>query len=282
MATVEKTTSEKLTNEEYHGRPEIGSSMGKLFRQSRTVYRDIYVTRTREPRTPTRCMDLGTVGHAAILEPHVIDDMIIEIRPEVLTSDGKRAGNAWKSFVADNPDKILFSPADIRRVRGMQQACWEHPLIGKLLRMDGPTEDSLFVTCSKTGLERKCRIDKHPREYIIDFKTTADVSPEGFAKTIAKLDYEFSAAWYCDVCEQATGDRKNFLWAAVSTEPPFQVRTYKLRPEDELTAWNGMERTITDLANCYDSGNWSEPGEFDVVEIGLPAWKRFKQWELSQ
>lgn len=273
-------TSRKMSNADYHAHPSIGSSMAKTFRQSRRQYFGQFVERNLADSARSDAMDLGTVAHAAILEPHIIEDLIVEITPEVLTSNGQRRGKAWDAFAKENEGKILFAPGDIRRVRAMQAACYKHPIAGALLRREGPTEDSLFIECNKSGLQRKCRIDKHTDDFIVDLKTTADASPAGFARTIANLDYEFSAAWYVDVTEQFTGQRKDFVWIVVSVEPPHAVRVYNLLPEDELTAWNAMESTLYDLAGCYDSGDWSEPGENEVVGLGLPVWKKRNQWEV--
>lgn len=270
-----------LTHDEYHATPDLSCSMAKVFRQSRRQFQGEFVLGTREHKQPTRSMEVGTVGHAAILEPHVIEDMIVEIPADALTSNGQRRGKAWDSFVAEHPDKILFAAADIRRVRAMQAAAWAHPVLGRLLRAPGATEASLFWKCPRSGLDRKCRLDKTCDRWILDIKTTTEIAPRSFARVAADKDYDLQAAWYADGAEQVLGERRHFVFGVVSVIEPHPVRVYKLDGEAELTAWQSMDRTLEQIAECYASNDWAEPGENEIVELGMPRWKNSNQWELT-
>lgn len=266
---------------DYHAHSSVSCSAAKVFRRSRREFAAIFVNKTQEPKPATRRMDFGTVAHAAILEPHVIDEMIVEISPDVLTSNGQRRGKAWDAFAASLGDKIAFSPGEVRAVRAMQEAAWSHPIAGRLLRAKGPVEQSIFWSCQRSGLQRKCRIDKQAEQFIVDLKTTDDVSPAAFARVAANLDYDFQAAYYADGVEQLTGERRHFVFIAQSVNPPYPVRVYKLNADAELAAWQDMDRTLLQIAECHDSGDWSEPGENEIVELGMPRWKSSNQWELS-
>lgn len=274
-------TAQKMASEEYHAHPAIGSTMLKTFRQSPRRYEALYVLGTLEDSPPTKAMDRGTVGHAAILEPHIIDHLIVEIPDSALAANGHRRGKAWDTFKYDNADKILMKSEEIEAIRAMQRAAYAHPIAGKLLRMEGPTEESRVWTCGETGLERKIRTDKLVLpQYIVDVKTTEDVSPQWFAKTAANFDYEIQAAYYLDGIQQTTGNEPTFVWVAVSVSPPHPVRVYSLSPQGLLNGWNTMRRSLAALAASLDSGDFSEPGEHEVIEIDLPAWKNLNQYEV--
>lgn len=281
IVAANQPETRELLAEDYHATDDLSCSASKVFRRSRREFAAIHVHKTVERPRATRRMDFGTVSHAGILEPHTIDDLIVEITPDVLTSNGQRRGKAWDEFAASLNGKIPFSPAEIRAVRSMQEAAWSHPIASRLLGGKGPVEQSIFWTCQRTGLKRKCRVDKQSGDFIVDLKTTDDVSPEAFARVAAKLDYDFQGAYYTDGVEQFTGERRHFVFIAQSVNPPYPTRVYKLNADAELAAWQDMDRTLLQIAECFDTGDWSEPGENEIVELGMPRWKSSNQWELS-
>lgn len=281
ILAVDQPTVREMEADDYHATDDVSCSAAKTFRRSRREFAAVHVLKTQERRAPTRRMDFGTVSHAAILEPHIIDDLIVEISPDVLTSNGQRRGKAWDEFTANLNGKIPFSSGEVRAVRAMQQAAWSHPIAGRLLRAKGPIEQSLFWKCPRSGLSRKARIDKQADQFIVDLKTTDDVSPAAFARVAANLDYDFQAAYYSDAVEQVFGERRHFVFIAQGVNQPYPTRVYKLNADAELAAFQDMERTLMQIAECFDSGDWSEPGENEIVELGMPRWKFSNQWELS-
>jgi hypothetical protein len=225
-----------------------------------------------EQPAPSKCMDVGSACHAAILEPHA--ELVVEIPDSVLASNGAKSGNKWKEFKEEHDGRILLKAHEAENVRRVRDAVYKHPIAGRLLRSNGPTEESVFWTCGVTGLKRKLRYDKFTDGFLIDLKTTEDCSPHWFAKTAANFDYEIQASFYVDGIQQTTGEEPTFVWIVASVNPPYPVRVYRLSPACLAQGWKAMRRSLNELALAHAIGDFSEPGENEVVEIDLPVWKQ--------
>ena len=103
-ATDSKAEVRKLTSEEYHATSDVGNSMLSTFRKSRREYHARFIAKTIESEASDP-MKLGTVAHSAILEPHIIERVCLEIPAEVLSKNGAKSGKVWKEFEAENADR---------------------------------------------------------------------------------------------------------------------------------------------------------------------------------
>ncbi len=283
MATAEY---ERIENADYHAdTSHVGHSMLKDFLVSRRTYHARNIAKSL-PEKRTTALDIGTVAHAAILEPHIIDDVCLEIPSDVLSKSGAKSGKAWKDFQTENAERILLHAREIKQVRDMQAAVYANPACRKLLECDGPVEASIRWECERTGLKRKMRADKMPlglgRPWVVDIKTCIDVSPAGFAKAMANFGYYTQAPYYSHGIEEKVGETPAFVFVAVGKEPPHPCRLYALSADayelGEERVWSGLES----LAACYESDEWGEPDETRIVDLDLPAWAYTNnQWETT-
>ncbi len=276
MATATSSAEvRELTSDQYHATPDIGNSMLSTFRRSRREYHARFIAKTIEPEASDP-MKLGTVAHSAILEPHIIERVCLEIPAEVLSKSGSKAGKAWKDFEAEHADRILLKADQLVHVRGMFEAVYRNPMARRLLEADGPTEESIFWTCRDTGLNRKCRPDKQPlingRRYEVDVKTCIDSSERGFATAIARFGYQRQRPYYRDGVKALHGVDVASAFIVVQSEPPYVCRPYDL--DERATAYG--EVTVHDdlvsLADCIERDDWREPGEDEVTTLSLPNW----------
>lgn len=267
----------EMSSDDYHATPDIGNSMLKDFRGSRRMYQGLHVTKELPPKE-SAAFDIGTVAHSAILEPHIIDDVCLEIPPSVLSKNGSRAGKNWKDFAADNEDRILLKADDLRIVRAMFESVYANPVARKILEAPGPTEESIFWTCPLSGLRRKCRPDKQSdvnasgRRLIGDVKTTADNTPMGFGRSIARFEYYCQRAYYLDGLKAKHGDDGDWVFIAVQSSAPFVCRVWEL---DESAAAYGeqiVEDSLYQLAACIECDDWREVGEHEVTTLSMPGW----------
>ena len=75
----------------------------------------------------------------------------------------------------------------------------------------------------------KARIDYLTGSAILDVKTCADASPEGFARQIATFQYHVQAAHYANGFREVVGwDLDRFVFIAVESEAPYAVGCYTL------------------------------------------------------
>ena len=60
----------------------------------------------------------------------------------------------------------------------------------------------------------------------------------------------------------------------VSTEPPFASGAYDLCDkgrDGKSLGEKQWRRAITEIAKCYESGDWSDPWEREIISLELPA-----------
>lgn len=272
----------EATNEEYHAdHSRISNSMRKVFVDSRREYEGQFITNTLPPRNRTAALDDGYIGHAAILEPHIIESACAAIPREVLNKDGHRKGKAWTDFEEANPGKILRTKQQIEKILSWRLAVEANPATRKWLDMKGPVEQSIRWQDPATGLWLRCRPDKRTARCIVDVKTCRDSRPIEFSKDCANFRYAEQAAFYREGVMQLTGEVLPVLFIAVSKEPPYVARAYELDAAAMQFAEECVRKSLEDLAYCYGADDWREPGEEEVMELSLPNWAFFRnQWEV--
>jgi exodeoxyribonuclease VIII len=191
---------QQMTNAEYHAHKAISKSKLDAARKSgRHLYDMLY----GPPRDSTAAFDMGTVLHASALPGENADDIAVRM-PEGM----KKITKEGRAFVAEHKGKIILNSSDAYAVDQMMLSLREHPFSAGLVNgeLKGKAEQSFFCTDSETGLELKARPDFILDDYslILDLKTTADASPNGFQSSIAKFRYFVQASHYLDVIEGAT------------------------------------------------------------------------------
>lgn len=250
---------------DYHAIEALSASGGKKLRQSALHYKLMRDT----PSVPTATMDFGTVVHAGVLEPHLLDN-VCAVAPMVdkRTTIGK---SEWAAFTQANQGRIILSPGDYKRALACIAAVRAHPAAAKLL--DGArTEVSLFWTDAKYQVPCKCRWDGINRGGGFDLKTTQDASPEGFSRTIASYEYHAAAAHYISGAEHALNESPRFFaFIAVESEPPHAVACYALPSNAILAGQRLVAIALERYAEALTSGKWrGYPGTIDSIQ--LPRW----------
>lgn len=255
--------------DEYHAETDwLSNTMFKTFLDDPRLFEAEFLTKTL-PRKKTKEMDIGVVGHAAILEPHIIDGVCLEIPPTALNGDGHKKGQAWKDFKEENADRVLLKTDEMTQVRGMFDAVYKHPVARRLLLADGPTEASIFWTCALSGLKRRCRPDK-----IVDGwgwvnvkTTTAGVDEQSFIRTVRNFRYDVGQEFYRDAGERLYAERPKHVFLVVEQDPPYRVRVYRLGSSWEDLARDTIEKGLLDFANRQEAGDWSHESELKVLTI---------------
>ena len=112
-----------------------------------------------------------------------------------------------------------------------------------------------------------------PGVAIVDVKTTADASPEGFGRLAYNLGYHMQADWYITGWETVTGERLPFVWLTVEADPPHLVAVY-YATDDQIAAGHALNADARALfAACESSGEW--PGyPPEIAPLTMPAWAR--------
>lgn len=251
----------------------ISNSMLGDFLRSPRLYERRYVHGIND-RESSDSMDLGTLAHAAILEPNALEQRYKLIPDDVLSKSGARAGQAWKDFAAANQGVILINQQQLDAIHEIAASVRRCDVVAEALDAPGHAECAIQWVCEACGMLRKARLDWLTADYaaVIDIKTTRDCSAQAFARSVVNYGYHRQAAYYTEAVEALSGKRPPFVFVAVQSEPPYVARAYTL---DADAMALGMAEVVEGLQRLRDASalnDWREPGENQITILPLPAW----------
>ena len=255
-----------LDEQEYHAdRGSLSVSGAKVllkspakfrWQQDHPVFKDVF--------------DFGTAAHRLVLGvgPNLI---VHEYDADKVKSP--KATSAWKARQAEVREvgDVLLTPDEFATVQAMADKLSEHATAMRLLS-EGKPEVSAYAD-SPEGVRMRCRFDWLGEGYAADYKSCADASPEGFARSVANFGYDAQDAWYRTVAELLGQPLDAFCFIAQEKEPPYVVEVYEL---DAAFLARGRERghrARRIFAECTSSGDWSRgyTGQ-PYSTLYAPAW----------
>lgn len=269
--------SESISADDYHAMPGVSNTKLCDFIDDPRLYWWKYLS-GEYVKEPKAHFDFGSAVHDVAL---LSDSSGIVVIPKAsLSSDGKKAGNAWKDFAAANAGKILFKQAEYDSVMRCVDAIYRHPIAGELLRAEGPCE-KLFTYEDPRGLTLRTRPDKiaywNGRTIVPDIKTTTDTSPGAFVKAIANNRYHFQKYFYEKVLancpEQIVVDA--FIFVAVNKEQPHFVDCYMIDDEFMDFARQAVEDGLDRLAVRTRNNDWLPQAATSIVKLSPPNYLKF-------
>jgi hypothetical protein len=256
-----------LRETEYHAHPSISSGFVRTLLERSPAH----ARHQRDnPPDATPALLFGRAVHARILEPESFAERFA-IAPKVdrRTKEGKAT---WAAFVEAHPDASHLSEADGEMVTEIAESVFRHRLASPLLT-DGAQEMSGFWTDPETDIHCRCRFDWLRYDRIgVDLKTTADASPDAFARSIAKYGYHVQAAWYAMGYEAITGEAlTDFVFLCVEKAAPYAVGVYRIDSAALALGERQARRALAIIAECQARDHW--PAYPDSVEpVSVPEW----------
>lgn len=258
---------------EYHGGPELSSTGAKAILQSPAKYQW-----EREHPVHKDVYDVGTVAHALVLGTP-LDVVVIE-------------ADDWRTKAAQEERKGAHAAGKVpllrdtwATVQAMADKVLTHPAARALLERDGVAEASAFWTDDETGVPCRARFDwlteNDGRTLGVDYKTTTDASPRGFASSVAKFGYFQQDPFYLDALAALGHDDPGFVFIAQEKEAPYLVGVYELRHADREM---GRERNVLARQvwrDCTQAGVWPAYSD-DVQFLDLPRWVTYQHTEDFQ
>lgn len=187
--------------------------------------------------------------------------------------------------------RIPIPARDYKNMLGMLQAIGNDPGASGLLA-GAETEQSFFWRNENdefmlrdedgvlTPVLRKCRTDLITAngEFIVDVKTTDDVSKAAFGRTIANFGYHISAAWYLDVLFGLYSDAApaGFAFIAVQNKRPFDVAVHYLTDAQIHLGRLLYRKYLRRLVRCVNENRWPGVANGEFIEAELPPWEMNK------
>jgi exodeoxyribonuclease VIII len=262
--------------EDYYENPSLSHSRLKEIRKSPGHFK--YAMDNPSPSTDA--MNLGSLVHAMVLEPHTVEGAFLQL-PKIdrRTKEGKQQ---YADFQSESMGKCCVSPADWKTAELMTESVMAHPVASLVLDdaiAHGQVEREYFWDDSRFGdkIERKAKVDglclddhfgmKSP---LVDLKTTLDSSPHAFKRSVTKFSYATQMSYYREAVATSGVHSSGALIIAVEKKPPYATGVYRLLPETIDRADAVVRKWLKTYADCMSSGLW--PSYWDLEEVEVPDW----------
>lgn len=258
MSILNQHVNYDMPAEKYHAVDALSKSMMTKLLKSPAHYK----AALEERQEPTKAMQIGTAVHAAVLEPHLYQQLVAVIPPDV--DPRTKEGKAWKEQYKSR-SIVLTTPEDLE-IQGIANSVRRHPF-WDIIHLDHKIEASIFAEDEETGLPLKARPDMWVEDHtLVDIKTTDDASPDAFVRTITNFGYHIQAAHYL-----AMTGAENFIFVAVERKAPYAVGIYRLDAEWVQMGEAQRRKAITILHECKAMDNWPAYPT-STVTLSCPRW----------
>lgn len=255
-----------VSNEDYHGDREFESSSSlKLYLKDPKEFYNKYILKLPREERYKSAFDFGSYLHSLILEPEKTDQ-------EFAIFEGMtRRGKAYTEFKEANKDKIIITHSQFLQAKSMMEAYGQHADACKMIDK-GRAEQTLCVELD--GMKIKVRADYLKHKQIIDVKTTSDpIDKYNVGKTIARFDYDLSAALYTDAFSKYFGLEFDFYFVFLN-KMSNEVEIYKASKKLLENGRQKYKKAIQLLKEAKKSGKYFEEG---IQEVNIPAWAVFNE-----
>ena len=215
-------------------------------------------------------MGIGRLFHSMVLEPETLDRKYI--RAPKINRRTKAGKEEWQEFMDFAQFKEVVADDDWATAEGMTETLCSSETYDNFIK-GGLNEISVYANLVDDVLSRG-RIDVINNDsYLIDLKTTKDITYGSFRNSVENFRYYVQAAYYLDLMTEATGiPHDTFLIIAIERENPFLFKSYVLSPEYiEI----GRMEYLQDLhvyKECLAKNDW--PGMDQSIELlEPPKWR---------
>ena len=256
-----------MNDKEYFALDAINATLLKDIIKQSPVHAQARRARKDEP---THQMKLGTAVHAAILDTNWDDAIAVAPAVDRRTKAGKAE---YSEFLETVDNKTIITADQFNLVEQMQIAVFDHPEAKRLIDLCYASE---FVTTFEVDGELcKAKIDALDDGHtIIDIKTTADASPQAFAKQSANYLYHMQLAWYARSVDREFFDVDAFI-IAIENTPPHAVAVYIFDAEALRVGWHLCKRALWEWQqyklDCKLNDRSLAYGD-DIHDLYLPPW----------
>lgn len=177
-----------LTDSQYFAHPAVDQTQLKQFAANPREW--AYSRLHPEESKTSPAFQFGTAFHAYLMGTGTV------ISPDGVNLRTK-AGQAWRKE-QEAAGSIVVSPDDMQLIQRMVSNLEPDD---RQLISQAACEQAYLITDRETGLQLKIKPDVNPQDptLIVDVKTTADNSNEGFTRSIVNFGYDIQAVFYTDV-----------------------------------------------------------------------------------
>lgn len=249
-----------MTFAEYRAIPAINASAIKQGRISMLHMRHAI---TCEDRGQTAAMRMGSLIHAAVLEPLLLTRSCV-----VWTGENKRGKN-YADFKAQAGDKYIVTPAEMDALQNIVNNAQRHKQANEWLarcqrEVSVVWHDADILAC-------KARLDGVCEAGVLEVKTTANMELRAVSRQFVSMGYDLQCGWYREGALKS-GATKSKAVAILYIEscPPYDVALWNV-PENALGRGLETAREIAaEYRACEAAGVF--PGIQTDSDLPMPEW----------
>ena len=221
-------------------------------------------------------MRLGTAVHAYVLEGEDSND--VAVLPDDINRRTKAGKEDYALFCADNADRTILTMDENRKAYSMADSVHACRAASVSLDLASHREYSMRWKCPATGLLARGRPDAYSSvdNIIVDLKTAADASPNGFARSVANYKYHVHAYAYMTGLRELghVDDECAYLIVAVESTAPYAVGVYSLDRSDIELGGKLYVEAAEKMLECQATDTWPGYSNDEVSLLSLPTWAR--------
>lgn len=252
MSELQLGLNDYVTNADYHADTTyLSSSSFKMLLKSAKEFEDKYILKKDVPGLSGDFLDDGSLVHGYILEPDRVGE-------EFAFFPGfRKAGKEFQKFKADNRGKTIISASQKKRCLEYFESYKKQEAAVSLIK-GGASE--VTATGFLREIPVKVRADYINVEagYIADVKTTGMGSDQAtFIETIAKYQYDLSAALYLDVFEKLHGKPLDFYFIVISKKER-SSDVYRLSEKTRDSGHTSLMKAADKYHLCKKTGIWRD------------------------
>lgn len=272
------TIIEDMPEAEYHARPEVSKHDLDMIKRAPLLYR----YKKDNPDPPDEEINFGSLVHLAILQPHLLDDVVCYLPPDAPNKPSSRQINAkmpspettaaiawWTDWREANKGKQEVTESMMEKVRGIQASVFTNPHTAIHLQTEQLREVSIFW--ERWGVKCRARLDILSACEIVDLKTCGDASRAGFAKEMGKRRYAHQGEHYIDGAKACGRNIISYVLIAVETSPPYLCAAHSLGDSSIEVAKSENRRDLATYKKCAESGVWPNIRNYNQP-LEAPIW----------
>lgn len=274
-----------ISNEDYHADvTRISKSGLDKINKSPLHYYNHYLDKEaielRKKLPPKEWAKTGNAVGSAITEPDLFKENYVILDDSEICKEigGARptATNKYKEWMEvrlkELEGKTILTAAEYQECIAMRDAVHKMKA-AKLLFSEGQAERAFYFTDPITGVLCRIKTDwlATAAGWVLDIKTSADASPDSFARSVAKFRYHVQDPFYMQGLKENGLDFKGFCFMVVEKEAPHATGFYFIPKEGTDQGKKEIARNLRTYAQCLEKNEW--PGYCELLtEITLPRW----------
>lgn len=224
--------------------------------------------------------DVGNVTHTGVMEPTRLNERLHVVDAPNWTT--KAAREERDRVRQREPHKYVLNQSQyaeaMQYIRSVREASARFGLDPNPMALfeRAAIEVSFAAIDSATGMTVRARPDALliQQRLIIDLKTDADASPEGFRRNAHKHGYGMRAHAYIETIAGALQEDPadwTFLWVVVEKSAPYAVAMYSSTPTLLQLGARDYRKALDLVASCERTGIW--PSYSNTIEpLEPPDW----------